>query len=62
MFADGKMMTLQAMFQPQQSQKNYSYKNNLINKHPTSVSCQAFLMSMHGTFLYVSVLRLYTPK
>lgn len=28
MFADGKMMTLQAMFQPQQSQKNYSYKNN----------------------------------
>lgn len=62
MFADGKMMTLQAMFQPQQSQKNYSYKNNLINKHPASLSCQALLISMHSTFLYVSVLRLYTPK
>lgn len=37
------------------AKKNYSYKNNLINKHPASVSCQAFLMSMHGTFLYVSV-------
>lgn len=42
--------------------KNDSYKNNLINKHPASVSCQAFLMSMHGTFWYLSVLRLYTPK
>lgn len=42
-------------FNHNKAKKNYSYKNNLINKHPTSVSCQALLMSIYAQYFFVCI-------